>query len=95
VDDAVEGILTAAVVHNDPQPVNLGTGREIKISDLADLIARLTGFDGRIVWNTDYPNGQPRRRLDTSRAKALLNWRARIDLEEGLRRTIAWWRDSK
>jgi GDP-L-fucose synthase len=92
VDDAAEGIVTAAAVHNDSRPINLGTGREISIADLAQLIARLCDFQGEISWDTSRPDGQPRRRLDITRATELLDWRARVDLEEGLRRTIAWWR---
>jgi GDP-L-fucose synthase len=94
VEDAAEAIITAAEVHNDPQPINLGSGREITIADLAALIARLCGFDGKIVWDAKRSDGQPRRRLDTTRAEKLLSWRAKVDLEEGLRRTIEWWRTS-
>jgi len=75
-------------------PVNLGTGREISIRDLAGLVARLTGFEGTFRWNTDRPDGQPRRVLDVSRAERAFGWRAKVDLEEGLRRTIAWYRDT-
>lgn len=92
VDDAAEAIVAAAAIHNDSNPINLGTGQEISIADLADLIARLCGFKGEIVWDHARPDGQPRRRLDTTRAEALLNWRAKVDLEDGLRRTIEWWR---
>ncbi len=92
VDDAAEAIVTAAAVHNDSQPINLGTGREITIAQLAALIARLCGFDDQIAWDTSRPDGQPRRRLDTRRAVELLGWRAKVDLEEGLRRTVEWWR---
>jgi len=94
VEDAAEAIITAAEVHNDPQPINLGSGREITIADLATLIARLCGFDGKIVWDAKRSDGQPRRRLDTARAEKLLSWRAKVELEEGLRRTIEWWRTS-
>ena len=92
VDDAAEAIVTAAALHNDSQPINLGTGREITIAQLAALIARLCDFDGEIGWDTSRPDGQPRRRLDTTRAAELLGWRAKVDLEEGLRRTVDWWR---
>ena len=92
VDDAAEAIVKAAEQHNDSEPINLGTGREIAIADLAELIARLCGFDGRIVWDATRPDGQPRRQLDTTRAATALNWRAGTDLEEGLKRTIDWWR---
>jgi len=91
-DDAAEGILLAAERYNDSQPVNLGSGREIRIKDLAELIARLTGFQGRLVWDTTKPNGQPRRALETSRAEALFGFRAQTDFEEGLRKTVEWYR---
>ncbi|MCA9284797.1 MAG: GDP-L-fucose synthase [Phycisphaerales bacterium] len=92
VDDAAEGVVRAAEVMDEPVPVNLGTGMEITIKDLVELIARLTGFKGRIEWNASKPDGQPRRCLDTSRAKRLLGWEAKVGFEEGLRRTIDWWR---
>ncbi len=92
VDDAADAIVRATEKHNDSEPINLGTGREIQICDLADLIARLCGFDAEILWDTSQPDGQPRRRLDTTRATTLLGWRAAVDLEDGLRRTIEWWR---
>jgi GDP-L-fucose synthase len=95
VDDAADAIVTAAARHNDSAPINLGTGREITIADLAALIARLCGFHGKTIWDTKRPDGQPRRQLDTSRAARLLHWRAKVDLEEGIRRTIAWWRAHK
>ncbi|MHC4775481.1 MAG: GDP-L-fucose synthase family protein [Planctomycetota bacterium] len=92
VDDAADGILRAAEVLQEPVPVNLGTGREITIKDLAELIARLTGFAGELRWDPSQPDGQPRRRLDTQRAEALLGWQAQVGFEEGLRRTIEWYR---
>lgn len=92
VDDAAEGIVTAAEHYDGADPVNLGTGRETKIADLADLTAGLCGYTGRIQWDLSRPDGQPRRRLDVTRAAEFLKWRARVDLEAGLRRTIAWWR---
>ena len=92
VDDAAAGIVAAAERHNDSRPINLGTGREIAIADLARLIAKLCGFTGRIEWDATQPDGQPRRRLDTTRAAMLLDWHATTELEEGLRRTVAWWR---
>jgi GDP-L-fucose synthase len=92
VDDAAEGILRAAEVVDEPTPINLGTGMEITIKDLVELIARLTGFTGEIRWDASKPDGQPRRCLDTTRAAKLLNWRAAVGFEEGLRRTIEWWR---
>lgn len=92
VDDAAEGILVASELYNDADPVNLGSGFEVSITDLAEMIARLTGYEGKLVWNTDKPNGQPRRALDTSRAWERFGFRAQVDFEEGLRRTIAWYR---
>lgn len=92
VDDAAEGIVRAAEVMDEPMPINLGTGREIKIKDLAELIARLCDFKGDIVWDATRPDGQPRRCLDVSRAKSTLNWQAETSLEDGLARTIAWFR---
>lgn len=91
VEDAAEGILAAAERYADAEPVNLGSGREIRISELAELVARETGYGGRIVWDASKPNGQPRRCLDVSRARERLGWVARTPLEEGLRRTIAWY----
>lgn len=93
VDDAAEGILRAAEMMDEPVPVNLGTGSEITIKELADLIAKLTGFTGAINWDAGMPDGQPRRCLDTDRADTWLNWRAVVGFEEGLRRTIDWWRE--
>lgn len=92
VDDAAEAIVKAAEVLDSSEPLNLGTGREITISDLAALIARLCGFDGRIEWDATRPDGQPRRQLDTTRAADALGWRAATNLEEGLQQTVEWWR---
>lgn len=92
VDDAAEGIVRAAERIDVPAPINLGTGREISIRHLAELIARLTGFGGSIHWDASQPDGQPRRCLDTSRAEKLLGWRATTDFEGGLRQTIEWYR---
>jgi GDP-L-fucose synthase len=94
VEDAAEGIALATERFSGDQPVNLGSGSEIAIRDLAGLIARLTGFSGRIVWDTTKPNGQPRRRLDVSRAERLFGFKAQTSFEEGLRRTIDWYRQS-
>ncbi len=94
LDDAAEGIVRAAEVLNEPIPVNLGTGQEITISKLAQLIASLTGFGGEIRWDPAKPDGQPRRCLDTRRAWQLLGWRAQVGFREGLRRTIQWYRSS-
>jgi GDP-L-fucose synthase len=93
--DAADGILTAAEFYNGNESVNIGSGQEISIKDLAEMIARLTGFDGKIVWDTTKPNGQPRRALDTSRAAQYFGWRASTPFEEGLRQTIAWYRQSR
>lgn len=90
VEDAAEGILLAAERYDDETPVNLGSGMEICIKDLVQMICRLTGFYGDVIWDTSQPNGQPRRCLDTSRAAALFGFRARTSFEEGLRQTIAW-----
>jgi GDP-L-fucose synthase len=92
VDDAVEALVAAADRYDGDEPVNLGSGAEISIRDLAALIAELTGFDGRITWDTSMPNGQPRRALDASRARELFGWEARVPLSEGLERTVAWYR---
>lgn len=91
VEDAAEGIVLATERYNDSEPVNLGSSCEISIRDLAALIARLTGFEGRITWDVTKPNGQPRRRLDTSRAEKAFGFRARTDFVEGLDKTIQWY----
>jgi GDP-L-fucose synthase len=91
VEDAADGILLAAERFNGDEPVNLGSGNEISIKDLAALIARLTGFEGELVWDTSKPNGQPRRALDVSRAAQRFGFRAQMPFEEGLRRTIEWY----
>jgi GDP-L-fucose synthase len=92
VEDAAEGLILAAERYDGPEPVNLGAGFEIPMRDLARTIAELTGYPGRIDWDTSRPNGQPRRMLDVSRAERLFGFRARVALAEGLRRTIAWYR---
>ena len=94
VEDCVDGLLLAAERYDGAQPVNLGTGKEISIRELAELIAELTGFAGEIRWDTAMPNGQPRRSLDASRARELFGFEARTPLREGLERTIAWYRSS-
>jgi GDP-L-fucose synthase len=91
VDDCANGLLLAADRYDAPEPVNLGTSEEISIRDLAELIAELTGFEGSIVWDASMPNGQPRRRLDVSRAKELFGFEAATTLREGLARTIEWY----
>ncbi len=95
VEDAAEAILAAAEKYNRADPVNLGSGHEISIRDLAETIARLTEFRGKLVWQTDRPNGQPRRALDTTRAREYFGWQARMPFEEGLRRTIAWFQEHR
>jgi GDP-L-fucose synthase len=92
VEDAAEGIWTAAQRYDDPEPVNLGSGTEITIRELAETVAELTGFSGELVWDTTKPNGQPRRRLDVTRAEERFGFQARTDFREGLERTIAWYR---
>jgi GDP-L-fucose synthase len=95
VEDAAEGILTAAEAYNGSDPVNLGSGHEISIRDLAELVARMTGFTGKLVWQTDKPNGQPRRALDTSRALKQFGWKAAMPFEQGMRRTIDWFQEHR
>ena len=90
VEDAAEGIITAAEKMDEPVPINLGTGSEITIKDLVELIARLCGFEGELRWDPTKPDGQPRRCLDTTRAKELMGWQAQVGFEEGLKRTIEW-----
>jgi GDP-L-fucose synthase len=92
VDDCVEGLVLAAERYDRPEPVNLGTGVESSIRETAELVAELVGFDGEIVWDTSMPNGQPRRRLDASRAAELFGFRASVPLREGIARTVAWYR---
>ncbi|MEX2144525.1 MAG: GDP-L-fucose synthase [Anaerolineales bacterium] len=95
VEDAAEGVVLAAERFEGSEPVNLGSGREISIKDLAEMIARLIGYEGEFVWNTDKPNGQPRRLLDVSRAESFFGFRAGTDFEEGLRKTIEWYRQHR
>lgn len=92
VEDAAEGIILATERYNKPDPVNLGAGFEISIKDLVELIAKLTGFKGEIIWDTTKPDGQPRRMLDTSKAEREFGFKAKVGLEEGLRKTIEWYR---
>ncbi len=91
VEDAAEGLLLAAERYDSSEPVNLGSAFEISIKDLTETIARLTGFTGQIVWDTSKPNGQPRRKLDISRAKARFGFEAHTSFEAGLRKTIDWY----
>lgn len=95
VEDAAEGILRATEFYNKSEPVNLGSGYEISIKDLAELIARLTGFEGKLVWDTTKPNGQPRRALDTSRALKEFGFKAAVNFEEGLRKTVDWYEENR
>ena len=95
VEDCADGIVRAAASYDKSDPVNLGNGREVVIKDLVETIARLTGFEGAIHWLTEKPDGQPRRQLDVSRAVEKFGFRAKTSLEEGLRRTIAWYEGSK
>ncbi len=93
VDDAAEAILLAAERYDASEPVNIGSSFEISIRELLETIARVTGFTGEIRWDTTKPNGQPRRKLDTSRAKTAFGFEASTPFEEGLRRTVAWYVD--
>ncbi len=91
VEDAAEGILLATEKYNKSEPVNLGAGFEISIKELVNLIAKQTGFKGRIFWDRTKPNGQPRRRLDTSKAETEFGFKASVNFEEGIRKTIDWY----
>lgn len=91
VEDAAKAIILAAESYNGEEPVNIGAHHEISIKDLADLIVRLTGFKGEVVWDTTKPNGQPRRKLDTTRARKYFGFQASMGLEDGLKRTIRWY----
>jgi len=92
VDDAARGIIMAAERYNKSEPVNLGSGMEISIRDLVDLIVKLTGFKGKVIWDKTKPDGQPRRRLDTRRAKKEFGFQAGVSFAQGLKRTIDWYR---
>ncbi|HKX30326.1 MAG TPA: GDP-L-fucose synthase [Blastocatellia bacterium] len=94
-DDCAEAILLAAEKYDRPEPVNLGTGQEISVHDLVEKIAAITGFKGRIEWDPSKPDGQPRRRLEVSRAEREFGFRARIDFDTGLRQTIDWYREHR
>jgi len=91
VEDCARAILLATEKYNKPAPVNLGSGREISIKDLAELICELAGFKGKIVWDKTKPDGQPRRSLDTSRAFKEFGFRAKTDFRQGLKKTIEWY----
>lgn len=94
-EDAAEGILLATEKYNKPEPINLGAGFEISIKDLVALIVKLTGFKGKIIYDTSKPDGQPRRMLDTSRAEKEFGFRAKTSFEEGLRKTIEWYKKER
>ena len=93
VEDCAQGILAACEVYDGSLPINLGSGREIAIADLAQLIGRLMDYRGRFVYDASKPNGQPRRQLAVERAKTLLHWQAQTTLESGLQKTIRWWKE--
>lgn len=93
VEDAAEGIILANEKYSKPYPVNIGAGFEIKIKDIVRLITDLTGFKGKIIWDTSKPDGQPRRMLDTSRAQKEFGFKAEMNFDEGLKKTIVWYRD--
>ena len=93
--DAARGIALATERYNESLPVNIGSGFEVSIKDLAEKIARMTGFEGDLVWDTSKPNGQPRRALDTSRAKEKFGFVAQTDFDEGLQQTIDWYRSNR
>jgi GDP-L-fucose synthase len=94
VEDAADALVVAADRYSGAEPLNLGTGIDSSIRELAETVRELTGFEGEIVWDETMPNGQPRRRLDTTRAEELLGWKAGTSLRDGLERTIAWYRAS-
>lgn len=91
VDDAARAIVMAAEIHEGTEPINLGSNREITIRETAQTIAQVTGFNGELRWDASKPDGQPRRRIDPSRAERLLGWKAAMDFTEGLRRTVEWY----
>jgi GDP-L-fucose synthase len=93
VEDCVEGLVLAAERYDGPEPVNLGAGEEISIRELAELVADVVGFRGKITWDTSMPNGQPRRSVDATRAGKLFGFEARTPLRDGLERTVAWYRE--
>ncbi|MGD1850202.1 MAG: GDP-L-fucose synthase family protein [Cyanophyceae cyanobacterium] len=93
-EDAARGIVMATQSLESSEPINLGTGYEISIKDLVELICKLMGYEGELVWQTDKPNGQPRRCLDTQKAKEKFGFEAKVSFEEGLKRTIDWYREN-
>ena len=94
-EDCAEGLLDAAERYDSSDPVNLGSGQEISIKTLAEKLGALMGFEGRFTWDTTKPNGQPRRALDVTRAKERFGWTAKTSFDEGLRKTIAWWKENR
>lgn len=94
-EDAAEAICMATQLYNKSEPVNIGPGFEISIRDLVALIVELTGFKGKVIWDAAKPDGQPRRMLDTSRAQAEFGFKAKTDFREGLKNTIAWYRQNR
>jgi GDP-L-fucose synthase len=94
VEDCVDGLVLASERYDGPEPVNLGAGKEISIRELAELVADVVGFRGKITWDTSMPNGQPRRSVDATRARELFGFEARTPLREGLERTVAWYREN-
>jgi len=95
VEDAADGIVTATEKYNQSLPVNLGSGYEISINDLTEMIIQQIGFEGKLVWDNSKPNGQPRRGLDVSRARDLIGWEAKTSFKDGLRRTIDWFVENR
>jgi len=95
VEDAAEGILLATEKYNKSDPINLGSDLEISIKDLAELIAKFCGFKGKIRWDSSKPDGQPRRRLNTSRAEREFSFKAKMDFKEGLKKTIDWYKRNR
>jgi GDP-L-fucose synthase len=95
VDDAAEGVVLATEGYDSSEPVNLGSGREVRIKELAEMIAALTGFEGRLVWDTSRPDGQPRRAVDAGRARSEFGFVPKVSLEDGLRTTIEWYRSNR
>lgn len=94
-EDCAEGLVLAMEKYDDPEPVNLGNGREVRIRELIEIIAKLVGFEGKIVWDTTKPDGQPRRCLDTTRARKAFGFEAKTPFEEGLKKTIDWYRANR
>ena len=94
MDDAAAGIAAAAEKYDGADPVNLGSSEEISIHDLAKLVAGETGYSGAVRWDASRPNGQPRRKLDVSKAERFFGWRSKTPLVEGIKRTVSWYRDA-